>query len=67
MSEEKDENRPFRISGGKNEAPCTIPWWLAEIAYRGYRYGQPLERIHERGGFSRKELIALIRDEYDKL
>ncbi len=45
--------------------PCTIPWWLAEIAYEYYseRYGtgQSLERLAERGGFGRYELVALIR------
>lgn len=42
----------------------TIPWWLAEIAYVEYsrRYGcsQSLERIAERGGFGREELLALL-------
>jgi len=42
-----------------------VPWWLAEIAYRHYvrLYGraQSLERLAERGGFGRYELISLIR------
>ncbi len=45
-----------------------IPWWLAEIAYRRYceKYGrdmQSLERIAERGGFGRMELVSLLRRE----
>lgn len=43
----------------------TIPWWLAKVAYKRYRekYGdrQSLERIGQRGGFGRQELVALIR------
>lgn len=42
----------------------TIPWWLAEIAYREYvrRYGgkQSLQRLAERGGFGREELLDLL-------
>lgn len=44
--------------------PCAIPWWLAEIAYEHYHAmygGQTLERIAERGGFGREELVSLIR------
>ena len=45
----------------------TIPWWLAEIAYGYYsnRYGreQSLERLRERGGFGREELVHLLRRE----
>ena len=60
--------RPFRIQGDYGKPPlaaCTIPWWLAEIAYIEYsrRYGtqQSLERINERMGFSRDELVNLLR------
>ncbi len=76
------DTRPFPIQGetarnpdGTYERPirelppCTIPWWLAEIAYKYYvnQYGtgQSLERLAERAGFGRSELISLIRQ--DKL
>lgn len=43
-----------------------IPWWLAEEAYKAYakRYGtgQSLERLCQRGGFGREELVALLRE-----
>lgn len=43
----------------------TIPWWLALEAYRHYVkfYGvsQSLERIAERGGFGREELLLLLQ------
>lgn len=43
----------------------TVPWWLASEAYEHYRevFGdpQPLERIADRGGFGRWELLALLR------
>lgn len=67
-----DDNRPFPIQGelstsvqGQRDA-CSIPWWLAIEAYKFYRelYGpgcQSLERIAERGGFGRNELILLLR------
>lgn len=71
-----DDNRPFPIqqeyqrnSTGVMErhSECTIPWWLAEIAYEWYskRFGtkQSLERLAERGGFGREELLMLIRRE----
>jgi len=49
------------------ERPSCIPWWLAEIAYEYYseRFGttQSLERLAERGGFGRSELIGLLRRE----
>jgi hypothetical protein len=70
-----DDNRPFPIQGelttsswGKRE-PCTIPWWLAEEAYKVYAalYGrqQSLERLTERGGFGRDELLGLLRSEFE--
>lgn len=48
-----------------------IPWWLAEVAYEFYakQYGtrQTLERLAERGGFGRQELIDLLDHEKFKL
>lgn len=55
--------RPFPVRE-LGEPIGYIPWWLAEIAYLAYadHYGniQSLERIAERGGFGRKELIYLL-------
>lgn len=49
----------------KHYISCTIPWWLAEEAYQHYSklYGnsQSLERLAERGGFGREELLWLLR------
>ena len=72
-----EDTRPFRIQAETNwgkhnnhcpviyNKPCTIPWWLAEVAYEYYskRFGtdQSLERLNERGGFGREELICLLR------
>jgi hypothetical protein len=70
-----DDTRPFPIQGSTSyrdeegqhirPMPSTIPWWLAEIAYEYYsrRYGtqQSLERLAERGGFGRKELVMFIQ------
>lgn len=78
MSDNND--KPFPIQGGyyRNSDgtpsrpitrydPCTIPWWLAEIAYEYYskRYGkdQSLQRLAQRGGFGREELVMLLRRE----
>lgn len=45
-----------------------IPWWLAEVAYKHYAqlFGsqQSLERLAERGGFGREELLRLLRKEH---
>jgi hypothetical protein len=75
-----DDNRPFPIQGGNETekrgqqsryryAPCTVPWWLAEVAYESYvksgGRGQSLERLAERGGFGRYELVGLIRREFE--
>lgn len=54
---------------GRCRLPATeIPWWLAEIAYEYYveLYGsqQSLERLAERGGFGREELLGLLRKEH---
>ena len=70
-----DDTRPFPIQAGQSyrndegrmiyPKPSTIPWWLAEIAYkeysRVYSNGQSLERLAERGGFGRSELLRFIR------
>lgn len=68
-----DDSRPFPIQAelstsrwGRQKA-CTIPWWLAKEAYEFYleHYGrynaQSLERLAERGGFGREELLSLLR------
>lgn len=68
---EPDNRRcPIQAEYGRREEnkPATaIPWWLAELAYEYYaeRNGtsQSLERIAERGGFGRDELVKLIRRE----
>ncbi len=62
------EERRFPIAGdphgriGIRPETTHIPWWLAELAYQDYskRFGtrQSLERLAERGGFSRWELIS---------
>ena len=66
-----DDTRPFPIQGNSfsgrpaYEKPCTIPWWLAERAYKYYSeiYGKQrtIERIAERGGFGRLEIIRFLR------
>lgn len=71
MNNDLKDTRPFPIQGGEfvrgkgQTEPSEIPWWLAEIAYEYYssQYGksQSLERLAERGGFGRAELVALIR------
>ena len=47
-----------------NMPHCTIPKWLAEIAYTRYiehgGHGQTLERLCERGGFGRSEFLAFL-------
>ena len=67
-----DDTRPFPIQadygiGDKKKVKSTVPWWLAEIAYEYYakRFGktQSLERLAERGGFGREELVMLIRQD----
>jgi hypothetical protein len=70
-----DDTRPFPIqqsNGYRDETgaivrpkACTVPWWLAEEAYKVYakKFGdaQSLERIAERGGFGREQLLWLLR------
>jgi hypothetical protein len=69
-----DDTRPFPIQAGWHKGDrrgrykgSTIPWWLAEEAYKVYsaHFGndQSLERLAERGGFGREELLWLLRDE----
>jgi hypothetical protein len=45
--------------------PTIIPYWLAEEAYKYYseKFGtsQSLDRLAERGGFGRSELLMLLR------
>ncbi len=56
---------PIQGSLQKNYLPSHVPWWLAEEAYLEYSrlYGkdQTLERLAERGGFSRNELLMFLR------
>lgn len=69
--DELDDTRPFPIQGDSfagrpaYKKRCTIPWWLAEEAYAYYHatYGnqQTLERLAERGGFGREELLLFLR------
>lgn len=46
-----------------------VPKWLAEVAYEYYasKFGkaQSLDRLAERGGFGRDELVGLIRRELE--
>ncbi len=53
-------SKPFPVPDAES-----IPFWIAEKAYEGYvkLYGntQSLERIRERGGFYKDEIIRLIR------
>lgn len=73
-----DDTRPFPIQAGTSyinhkllkriyPKPSNIPWWLAEEAYKFYakEFGtaQSLERMAERGGFGREELLSLLRRE----
>ena len=72
-SNDSNDTRPFPVQGGWQSIarclrpPCTIPWWLAEIAYKRYAelYGkyQSLERLAQRGGFGREELVELLKGE----
>jgi len=69
-----EDIRPFPIQAepgylGNQEIGrrSAIPWWLAEVAYEHYvkMFGhiQSLERLAERGGFGREELLMLLRRE----
>ena len=66
----KVDTSPFPIQGELGRPrlkSSSIPWWLAEIAYEHYAklFGkeQSLERLAERGGFGRDELLTLLRKE----
>lgn len=70
MNETKD-CQPFPIQGEPgmdrtNHPACTVPEWLAKLAYSEYACKQGFKRIAERGGFGRAELVALIRGDYMK-
>ena len=71
---------PFPIQGGtyrdedgkykrpiKEYPQTTVPWWIAQEAYKYYASkfgtGQSMERLAERGGFGRDELLMLLRKE----
>ncbi|HEC65955.1 MAG TPA: hypothetical protein ENI23_11740 [bacterium] len=72
-----DDTRPFPIQDGPSyrnlegrlvyPQQSKIPWWLAEEAYiyysAKYGKGQSLERLAERGGFGREELLLYLRRE----
>ena len=70
------DDRPFPIQGNnernqrgemEHKPASVIPWWLAEEAYAWYSecFGssQSLDRLAQRGGFGRKELLFLLRRE----
>ena len=78
MTEGDKKNKPFPIQGWSHRnitgemlhvPPSTIPWWLAEEAYKHYakHFGtdQSLKRLAERGGFGHEELLILLRQRYD--
>lgn len=60
LQAELDKRKGYKIQDGEN-----IPEWLAKIAYRVYaeKYGnsQSYERLEERGGFGKDEVLWLIR------
>jgi len=64
-SDGTDKERMFPIQADHTGPASSVPWWVAEIAYQDYRrnYGprQTLERLAERGGLGRWELIDHIR------
>lgn len=72
-----NDKRQFPIQSEWDETehrllPVTyIPWWLAELAYEYYtrKFGthQSLERLAERGGFGRREVVAYIRQDISEL
>ena len=57
-----EDHLPFPITGGKILKPCTVPWWLAEIAWENYCKwpGATLENMVKLGGFTRIELMKLL-------
>lgn len=65
---EEADRFPIQGDGSRNKPPTTIPWWLAEVAYKEYvsLFGgtQSLQRLAERGGFCREELVGLLSGRY---
>lgn len=63
-----DDTRPFPIQADLGAGRSVIPWWLAEIAYAQYvkqfGWSQSLDRLAERGGFGRGELVNLLRGDW---
>ena len=65
----KGDTRPFPVQReGQDGEACTIPWWLAEVVYAGYSAQSPqsaksqsLERIAERHGFGREEVLVYLK------
>ena len=58
------QGESYRVKSKMVRAPITfIPWWLAEEAYKNYSYkdSHSLEKIAEKGGFVRQELLDLLR------
>lgn len=61
LGEPLDDERPCPIQDGRGGLQA-IPWGLAEVLYRVYAVShgdQSLERLAQRGGFSRGELGKL--------
>lgn len=63
LGEQPDDERPCVIQD-RIGGVAAIPWGLAEILYPAYGFDQTLQRMHERGGFSRNELGMLAADCY---
>lgn len=63
LGELPDDERPCPIQDSSGQTRA-IPWGLAEILYPAYGHGQTLERLAQRGGFSRAELGMLAADCY---
>lgn len=69
----QSETRPIWTTEGRQRIkqfpPFTIPWAVAEIAYQQYSTwfdsGQSLERLAQRGGFGRDELLYLLAGNKD--
>ena len=62
----KDEKQ-FPIQRDRDNPASSVPWWLAKEAWKFYdsefRTGQSIERMAQRGGFSRDELLWFLRRE----
>lgn len=63
LGEQPADERPCAIQDHAGQTRA-IPWGLAEILYPAYGHSQTLERMAERGGFSRTELGMLAADCY---